>query len=170
MTHWTLTAYRLDILVTNLEYKHQLCPVAGLTCVKWYGLLPHNCIPYCCRIQQRPSCSTQPSRSPREVFDKVQRSRWSHCVAHFLPKTRVRSVGHGPAPSASGIQGVLTKDDGLHDIRCPGIPIGRPNTARIGLCDILASVSLRNRRIRHASMTAQRDGNSLPNNWVIGRG
>lgn len=49
------------------------------------------------------------------------------------------------------------------ELECP--------TKRCVQCgDILDPVILRNRGIRQEHMTVQRDGNSLPSNWAIGRG
>jgi hypothetical protein len=123
--------YTLDILMTNIDHKHHLHRKAyRLSHFKWHGLLLNQYASSCCRFPQRSSSLTQPSRLTGEVFNQLQRSWWSHCVAPVLPRPLVRLVSSCPESSVPGGKGDFYEKDNLHSLCCSGMWTGEHNHFR----------------------------------------
>lgn len=117
--------------MTNIDYKLSLRRKVYLhSYLKWHGLLLHPYASSCCTFPQRSSSLTHLSRSTQNIFSQLQRSWWSHCMALFLPKPRVRLMNSCPESLVPARNGDFYKDERLHGYCCSGIWIGDHNHAR----------------------------------------
>lgn len=117
--------------MTNIGQLIDINRVTGrLRSLKWYGLSLHPYVSFCCRFPQRDSSLTHLPRSTQKIFNQLQCSWWSHCLASFLPQLRVRSISSCSESTLMGQNGPLSKDQSQHGLCCSCIEIGEHNHNR----------------------------------------